>query len=262
MNILVTGASNGIGFEIAKRAVADGATVVAVARNKERLNGAADTLRSFAKNSQVHTVAVDLSDEQGPLYVFKSVQKLGLSIDCLINNAGVGIAGRFEEISMDAHMQLLRLNITALTQLTHFFVKGMKEQGRGKVLNIASTAAFQPGPYMATYYASKAYVLSFSEGLREELKSTGITVTTLCPGPTNTGFAKTASVQDMAIFKDQNMTDAQTVAKVGYEGMMSGEGVVVVGARNKFLATAARILPTSVTARIIARIHSTTDLKH
>ncbi len=256
MNILVTGASNGIGFEIAKLAAAKGHTVIAVSRNEKRLSDAVDTLRSVAKNAQVHPIAVDLSDQQGPLFVFKSVEKLGLTVDCLVNNAGVGTAGRFEEISMDSHMQLLRLNIVALTQLTHFFLSDMKERGRGKILNIASTAAFHPGPFMATYYASKAYVLSFSEGLREELKSSGVTVTTLCPGPTNTGFAKTASVQDLEIFKDQNMAEAKTVARIGFDGMMNGAGVVVVGASNQLLAAASRIFPTSITSRIMARLQS------
>lgn len=254
MIALVTGASSGIGLELAKLLVKDGHTVIAVAHDSAKLEEAAKVLRSIAKNAQVETIAVDLSDQRGPMHVFGEVKKRGLAVDCLINNAGIGLRGAFAETSLDAHMQLIRTNIVALTQLTHFFLPSMIEQKSGKILNVASTAAFQPGPYMSTYYASKAYVLSFSESLKEEVAELGITVTTLCPGPTATNFATRADAADTPLFQSLRVQSAEAVARRGYQALLDGEGVVVTGVGNKLFVGLARFVPRSLSARVVKHL--------
>lgn len=254
---LITGASSGIGFELASLMVKDGHTVIAVARDKKRLNESVHLLETrAAAGAKVHTVAVDLSDQEGPSYVYKEVQKLGLKVDCLVNNAGFGATGAFAEVSLDTHMQLLRTNIVALTQLTHFFLPDMIAGSSGRILNVASTAAFRPGPYMATYYASKAYVLSFSEGIREELRGTGVTVTTLCPGPTNSNFAKRAHAEHLVLFDKARVMEAGAVAKRAYKALLAGEGVVVVGTANRLLSSISRFVPTSLSTRILRHMQN------
>ena len=254
MIALVTGASSGIGLELAKLLVADGHSVVAVARDPAKLEQAAELMRSVSRGATVETIAVDLSDLQGPMHVYQEVKKRKLTIDCLINNAGVGINGSFADTSLDAHMQLLHTNIIALTQLTHFFLPAMRKANAGKILNVASTAAFGPGPYMSTYHASKAYVLSFSEGIREELAQQAITVTTLCPGPTSTNFAKRAKAERTALFQSMRLQSAEEVAKRGYQALIDGEGVVVTGLGNKLFVGLARLAPRSLSARVVKRL--------
>lgn len=254
MITLVTGASSGIGLEFSKLLVKDGHTVIAVAHDSKKLENAAKTLRSLSQGAAVETIAVDLSDQRGPMHVAQEVKKRGLAVDCLINNAGIGLRGAFETTSLDAHMQLIRTNIVTLTQLTHFFLPQMIERGSGKILNVASTAAFQPGPYMSTYYASKAYVLSFSESLKEEVADLGITVTTLCPGPTDTNFAKRADVADTPLFQSLRVQTAESVARRGYQALLAGEGVVVTGAGNKLFVGLSRFVPRGLSARVVKRL--------
>jgi short-subunit dehydrogenase len=171
-------------------------------------------------------------------------------VDVLVNNAGFGLNGRFAETDLDRELAMIQVNIAALTHLTKLFLKPMVERGRGRILNVASTAAFQPGPLMAVYYASKAYVLSFSEAIAEELGGTGVTVTALCPGPTATGFAEAAEMTNSRLFKLKKPMTSMDVAKAGYRAMQRGKRIVVTGAMNKLLAQSVRISPRALVTKV------------
>ena len=171
-----------------------------------------------------------------------------------MNNAGFGHLQAFAETDQDVLLAMIGVNVTALTHLTRLVLPGMIERGSGRIMNVASTAAFQPGPLMAVYYASKAYVLSFSEGLRAELQGSGVTVTALCPGPTETGFGVRARVTGSRLF-DARIMEAADVASKGFRAMMAGDGVVVPGAANALAATALRHAPRGITNRVVRRLH-------
>jgi uncharacterized protein len=239
---LITGASGGIGLELARLFAQDRIDLVLVARSREKLESLAQELQ--AKHSiSAKVIAIDLAAPTAPDEVFRSCN--GIQVDFLINNAGFGIRRDFASTERKDIFEMLQLNITALTLLTKLFLGEMLKRNGGKILNIASTAAYQPGPWMAVYYATKAYVLSFSEALSNELRGTGVTVTTLCPGPTRTGFQERAGAKDIQLMKSRMMTvmDAATVAKKGYEGMMRAKKVIIPGFMNRLLATAARVGP-------------------
>jgi short-subunit dehydrogenase len=176
-------------------------------------------------------------------------------VDTLINNAGFGDFGDFASAGLPKNMEMIRLNISALTQLSHFALQGMKSKGFGRIMNVASTAAFMPGPGMAVYYASKAYVLSFSEALSRELKGSGITVTTLCPGPTDTGFATSAGLGKSLMHRMMPPATSMRVAKAGYKAMLKGKGVVIPGFMNKMSALTPRFAPRALVRNMIYGIH-------
>jgi len=245
---LITGASGGIGYELAKLFAADGINLVLVARSRGKLEAFASELKSI----EAHVCALDLSQPDAPAEVFDFTQKKSLRIDYLVNNAGFGIRNSFDATDTGEILEMLHLNVTALTHLTRLFLPTMLEQKSGRILNVASTAAFQPGPWMTVYYATKAYVLSFSEALAHELKNTGVTVTTLCPGPTRTGFQQRAGAENIQLMKSKMMAvmDAQNVAQSGYQGMMSGKKVIVPGFINRMLAIGARVGPRDWSAAI------------
>jgi short-subunit dehydrogenase len=252
---LITGASAGIGEELAKRFAADGYDLVLVARDRTRLEKVGEELK--AKHGvRYHAIPADLSDPSAPEHVFHAVRKLGVQIEALVNNAGFGLYGSFvktehgEATEPKRELEMIQVNVTALTQLTKLFLPEMVERGRGRVLNVASTAAFQPGPLMAVYYASKAYVLSFGEALAVELRGTGVTVTTLCPGATRTEFQKAAAMEDSRLFNTPLVMSAEDVAEVGYRAMHRGKGVVIPGAANKVMAQAVRFVPRKLAARL------------
>lgn len=253
---LVTGATSGIGLELAKLLAKDGYQLVLVARNKDELSKTSSFLQSENK-CKTFTVAVDLSDPKAPRQLFDKVEELGLDVDVLVNNAGFGLYGPFLETNLDQELSMIRLNISALTELTKLFSKGMVKRKDGKILNLASTAAFEPGPLMAVYYASKAYVLSFSQALSNELSGTGVTVTALCPGPTDTNFKQRAGLKDAKLFSVLSMMRPEYVAKVGYEGMLSGQPVVIPGFRNRALNFLQRFLPRSTVVAYVRRMQET-----
>lgn len=251
---LVTGASEGIGRELAGHLARDGFNLVLVARQTEKLQDLASKLQN-RYGAETFVYSMDLSDPSAAETLYEKVRGEGLVVDILVNNAGFGAHGALAEVDPEVTFGMLQLNVVTLTQLTRFFLKDMLAQGRGRILNVASTAAFQPGPFMATYYASKAYVLSFSEALAEELRGSGVTVTTLCPGPTRTGFQERAGV-DNTWMEGNSMfvMDVEPVARIGYRGMMKGQAVVIPGIANKLMARLVRFVPRSLLVRLARRV--------
>jgi short-subunit dehydrogenase len=238
---LITGASVGIGYELAKVFARNGYDLVLVARNREQLEQVAAECRSIEK-IEARVLPKDLSVPSAPQEVFDSMKQSGTQIDVLVNNAGFGTHGEFSQIDMVADLGLLQVNIVALTALTKLFLWEMLARGSGKILNVASVASFQPGPLMATYYASKAYVLHFSEAIATEVAGRGVTVTALCPGPTESEFGKRAKIQGERPFRTRSMP-AGPVAQAGFDGLMRGKRVVIPGLANKILARMNRFFP-------------------
>lgn len=252
--MLITGASGGIGYDIARLAAADGTNLVLVARSADKLNRISEELRKNY-SSQVVTIAVDLSEESGVNSLISEIESGNITIDALVNNAGFGDFGDFAKADLPKNMEMIRLNISAITRLSHFALQAMLKTKHGKIMNVASTAAFMPGPGMAVYYASKAYVLSFSEALTRELKGTGITVTTLCPGPTDTSFAAAAGLGKSLLHRMLPPATSAEVAKAGYKAMMNGKTVVIPGIMNKLSTIAPRFSPRSMVRNLIYNIH-------
>lgn len=251
---LITGASGGIGYDLAKLAAADSKNLVLVARSADKLNELAETLRKSNK-SEIISIDVDLSEEAGVNALISEITAKNLQIDGLINNAGFGDFGDFAKADLQKNLEMIRLNISALTQLTHFAMQGMLKAGKGRIMNVASTAAFMPGPGMSVYYASKAFVLSFSEALTRELKGTGVTVTTLCPGPTETNFALSAGLGKSLMHRILPAATSMSVAKAGYSAMKRGKTIEIPGLTNKLSAFTPRISPRSMVRNMIYGIH-------
>jgi uncharacterized protein len=246
---LITGASGGIGYELAKLFAKDHHNLVLVARNGPRLGQIADELqRQFG--IRVTTVALDLTEPDAPRSLFAQLQSDGTAVDILINNAGYGRFGEFDAVPVEDSLGQIQLNITALTYLTRLFLGPMLERRSGKIMNVASTAGFQPGPLMAVYYATKAYVISFSEALANELAGKGIIVTCLCPGATETGFAGRAGNDQTRLFKSLRPMDAKTVARAGYRALFKGKTLVIPGFRNWLVAESVRISPRKLVTAI------------
>jgi short-subunit dehydrogenase len=249
---LVTGASAGIGEELARVFAAHAHDVVLVARRRDALEALAGQLEG--KHGVTATVIVDdLGDPDAPARIFAAVRASGIDVDVLVNNAGFGLGGEFSETPIDREMAMIQVNITSLVQLTKLFVAPMLQRRAGYVMNVASTAAFFPGPMMSVYYASKAFVLSFSQALSEELSKSGIVVSCLCPGPTETEFAEVAQVKKAKLF-DANVADAREVAEFGYRAMMGGWRVAIPGARNKLLVQAQRFVPRRLITRAVKKL--------
>ena len=249
---VVTGASGGIGYELVRLLALDGYDLLLAARSGDKLNSIAADFQ--AKHQvQVTPVVVDLSQPHAAATIVDALDRIGPAFDVLINNAGIGAFGLFQEQPLDRILQLLHINVVALTELTRQLLPRMVAAGHGHLMNVASTAAFQPGPLMAVYYASKAYVLHLSEALGEELRDTGISVTALCPGPTKTGFEDDANMQGSKLFKSGRVMTAEQVAKIGYQGMWDRRAIVIPGFTNQFLACATRLPPRPWLAKIARR---------
>lgn len=250
---LITGASSGIGRELAIVAAENGRNLVLVARREEKLEELGRELGSeHGVRSEI--VASDLSAPEAPVELYEEVSRRGLRVDRLVNNAGFGSLGAFRNTPIEKQLEMLRLNVLALTHLTHLFLQPMVERGSGRILNLASTAAFQPGPLMAVYYASKAYVLSFTEAIAEELKGTGVTATALCPGPTKTEFQQTADMESSRLLR-LGLTGARPVAELGYRAMERGRVVAVPGLMNRLGAFAVRLSPRAVIRPLVKSIN-------
>jgi len=250
---LVTGASGGIGAEIARVLAGKGHDLVLVARSAERLAALAEEL-SRAHGIQARALAADLAQGEEPDRLARSIASEGSEVDVLVNNAGFGLHGPFVRTDGARELEMIQLNVVALTRLTKLLLPGMVARGRGRVLNVASTAGFAPGPFMAVYYATKAFVVSLSEALAEEVRGTGVTVTALCPGATRTAFAGAAGMEDSALFRRGVVMDARTVARAGVEGMLAGRTLVVPGLANKALLASIRVTPRSLVRRITRRM--------
>lgn len=231
--VLITGASNGIGKEFAQIFAEKGYNLVLVARSESKLNKIAKEFEIKYK-IRVTVLTQDLSKPNVASKIYTEITDRGIIIDILINNAGFGDYGNFVESNLKTITEMINLNINSLTEFALLFVKEMMERNSGKILNIASTAAFQPIPKFATYAATKSYVLHFTEALHYELKDTNISVSVLCPGPTSTDFEKRAKAEKSNIFK--NGMDAKVVAKIGYKGLMQNKMTIIPGFKNKLMS--------------------------
>ena len=252
--VLVTGASSGIGRELAHCFARAGSTCVLLARREEALH-AADTLQA-RYDVAAPVLAADLSAPDAADTVRAELRERDLSVDVLVNNAGVGARGRFAELDTRRQVDMVQVNVTALTHLARLLLPGMLERGRGGLLNVASTAAFQHGPHMSVYYATKAYVLSFSEGLAEEVAGRGVTVTCLAPGPTRTAFVEEADMAETPLFRFGAPMAPDTVAQAGYDGFRAGDTIVVPGWPNKLGAFLTRVTPRPVARKVAAWLNT------
>lgn len=253
--VLVTGASSGIGRELAHCFARAGSTCVLLARSENTLEDLRDTLQSHY-DVTAHVLAADLSVPEAVDSVIAQLQDRGFSIDVLVNNAGVGARGNVDELDVEQQLKMIRVNVSALTHLTGRLLPRMLDRRRGGILNVASTAAFQPGPYMSVYYATKAYVLSFSEGLTEEVSSSNVTISCLTPGPTQTSFVDTADMADTTLLKLTTPMSPATVAQAGYDGFRSGTPVVIPGWTNKISATLSRFVPRPLLRKVTAWLNA------
>jgi short-subunit dehydrogenase len=248
---LITGASSGIGRELAKLCAGGGFHLVLAARRVDRLEDLAAEL-GHAHHVETRALEADLSDPATPDRIYGQLR--GTPIDILINNAGFGLRGPFAETDWEAEQRMIEVNLAAPAHLTKRFLPEMLRRGSGRILNVASTAAFVPGPFMAMYYASKAFLVSFSHAVANEVKGTGVTVTVLCPGATRTEFEQAAGVEGSKLFQSDVMS-AEAVARAGYDAMMAGKAEVIAGARNRWMIRGTRLAPRTMLAGIARRLN-------
>ncbi len=246
--VLITGASGGIGYELAKLFAHDHHNLVLVARSGDKLAQVANELQSLGVT--VKTYSLDLTQPPAPKFLFDQLQTEGVAIDVLINNAGFGAFGEFARMSNQEIFGQIQLNIVALTELVRLFLPPMLVRHSGRIMNVASTAGFQPGPLMAVYYATKAYVISFSEALANEVRHSGVTVTCFCPGATHTGFAKRAGNDKSRLFKQLGAMNVEKVALDGYRAVMEGRTLAISGAHNWLIAQSTRFAPRKMVTAI------------
>lgn len=250
---LITGASSGLGYEFAKLFAANGYNLVLTARNEEKLH----QIKEEFSHVDVILAPKDLSQPHAGEELYQQLLDQDVSINVLVNNAGFGLNGEFDKLSLKHQQEMIQVNMTALTDLTYCFLPEIKKHSNAGhlsgILNVASTAAFQPGPYMSVYYASKAYVLSLSEGIASELKGTNVQVTTLCPGATETDFFKVAKAENTKL--TENTMNAGTVAKEGFEGFIRRQKIVIPGRMNAVGAVATKFLPRSLATNIAKKIN-------
>ena len=251
---LLSGASAGIGRVTAQMLAAEGCRLALVARKRDALEALAAELRK-AHKIQAQVITADLAHPEAPPCLLAHLQSAGLKVDVLVNNAGFGVQGRFVELPLGRQLEMLQVNITSLTHLTGLLLPGMIERHRGGILNVASTAAFQPGPGMAVYYATKAYVLSFSDALAEELAGTGVSVTAVCPGPTATNFGTAANMRTLGMVKRVSMS-AEAVAQLGHRAFRRRRVVAVTGLRNQVPAFLVRLVPRALVRKITKRLNN------
>jgi hypothetical protein len=247
---LVTGASSGIGRALAREFAAHGYDVVLVARREDALRDVSREIKG-----RVHLVSMDLAVHDAGTALAEEVQRRGIQVDVAVNNAGFGLQGEFSVLPPERQLEMIRLNVMTLTELTRRVLPGMLERRSGGILNVASTAAFQPGPLMAVYYATKAYVLSFTEAIAEEAAGRGVKISCLCPGPTHSEFAARAEMQGTPLFRGHVMS-AEAVARAGYQGWAAGEAVIVPGAANRRGIWLVRFAPRAMVRRIVKGLNS------
>jgi len=250
---LITGASTGIGRELAKIFAIKGYNLVLVARDEDKLLELAGQVRHHRNDLETRVIVCDLSDASAPESIQETLAAEGVQIDILVNNAGIGCHGAFHEEDHQFMLDLVQINVHTIVNLTHLFIPEMVKRGRGKILNVASTAAFQPGPFAANYYASKAFVLSFSEALAEESRNTGVVVTALCPGLTRSNFHARMGVTNLGSMESMFMS-AEAVARAGFDGLMKGKTIVVPGFRNGLITKMVRFFPRKFIARMVAEM--------
>jgi len=251
--VLITGGGSGLGLALAECYARDGHSLILTARNEQRLSAAKDRLES-TYHVPVTVIAANLGKAEGPEALMTAIQAQGLQVDVLVNNAGFGDFGDFADSDLAKQQAMVSLNITALMTLCHAVLPVMRQKRHGRILNVASIAAFQSGPYMSVYYATKAFVLSFSEALARELKGSGITVTALCPGPIRTGFEEAASLENSALFRSLPVSTAEEVAAYGYRAAQKGKPVAVHGVLNRLLVFGVRFAPRRLVTNMVCRI--------
>lgn len=251
--VLITGASAGIGKELARCFAGSGSDLVLVARREDRLRELSAELAS-RYNIKARVLPKDLDQPSAGREIEDELRKAGIEVDVLVNNAGFGDRGAFSGLGLERQMQMVQVNMGVVTELTRRFLPPMIERKRGGVLNVASSAAFQPGPMMSVYYATKAYVLHFSEGIAEELRGTGVTMSCLCPGPTITEFGEEANMQGTVLFRLGAM-NAAAVARAGYAGFRRGRVIVIPGLRNKITAFSVRLSPRFLVRKVVQQLH-------
>ena len=250
---LITGASNGIGLELAKIHASKGGNLVLVARNKTKLDELKNELEGQF-NVSVYTIGKDLSEPNSALEVYNETNEQHIHVDYLINNAGFGGFGMLDETEWNKELQMINLNITTLTLFTKLYVQDMVKRRSGKIMNVASTAAFQPGPTMAVYCATKSYVLSFTEALSNEVSSKGITITALCPGATETGFQAAGGLDESELFKGKKLPTAKDVAEYGYSAMIKGKTVAIHGFMNYILSSSVSFMPRALVLKVARKM--------
>ncbi len=259
MNVsIITGASTGIGMELTKILAECGHHLLLISRNKEALERLKAQIKQ-KNNQQIHIFPLDLTRPNTAMEVYNYCRENKYNVNYLINNAGFGESGFFHSSEWLKTEQMIQLNITALTQLTRIFVEDMVKNRSGKILNVSSTAAFQPGPLMAVYYASKAFVLNFSEALNNEVKDFGVSVTTVCPGPTATNFQSVAQIQDTVLVKGKKLMSAAEVAQAAWKGMEKNKALVIPGFKNTFLTVIQRIFPRSLAVQVVRKLNSSSE---
>lgn len=254
--VLITGASGGIGYELAKLFARDHHNLILVARSGDKLTEVAAELETFAVG--VRTIPLDLAQPLAPKFLFDQLQSSGTGVDILINNAGFGSYGEFARMPIEEVLGQIQLNIAALTELTRMFLPAMIARHSGRIMNVASVAGFQPGPFMAVYYATKAYVISLSEAIANELQNSGVTLTCFCPGATYTGFAKRARVDESRLFKIGAM-GADKVALDGYRAVMEGRTLAISGAHNWMIAQSTRFAPRKIVTAVSRWVAAKTE---
>jgi len=246
---LITGAASGIGLALAREFAKHGHNLILTSRVRSELREVAGELTS-KYNVEVGTIAADLQDPKTPEQLFDAVRREAVLVDILVNNAGLGYRGRFWEIPLEDQLSIIRVNNEAVVRLTHLFLPQMIRRNKGRLMNTASIAGFEPGPLLAVYHASKAFVLSFTEALAVELEDTDITVTALCPGATDTDFFIKAGMEDTKAFQKGPVMAPQEVAELGYKALMRGDRTVVAGASNKALVFARRFMTEGAQAKM------------
>lgn len=250
--VLITGASTGIGASLAQLYAQDGYQLILVARSKDKLD---ELAAQFKKSYHTQTIVIemDLQKSHAAEHLKERVEAERLEVDILINNAGYGLFGEFADADLEQQTGMIDLNVRTLTRLSRLFLPEMLHRKKGVILNVASVAAFQPGPLMAVYYASKAYVLSFSEALANELQGSGVQVSVLCPGPTSTPFQRRAKLENSKLI-DMKAMDVHTVARQGYEGVKAGKTIIIPGWRNRFQICLLRFFSRAFIIKIVRRV--------
>lgn len=249
---LVTGATSGIGLELAKLFAKDNFNLIIVARDEHKLESTAQVLKE--QGVEVITISKDLFIPEAAKELYEEVQQLAVQVDVVVNDAGQGVYGKFIENDLDKEIDIIQLNIAALVTITKLFLRDMVARGTGKILNVASVAGKAPGPYQAVYHGTKAFVHSFNEAVRTEVKDTGVTITSLLPGATDTDFFRKADMLDSKIVQEGELADPAKVAKDGYEAMLAGKDMVVSGFKNKVQVAMGNLTPDSMQAEQMEKI--------
>jgi hypothetical protein len=252
---LITGASVGIGYELAKQFAAGGYNLLLVARNEDRLKAVCEEAKRMGV--QADYVARDLSQPDGPIAVYADTLEKRIEVDVVVNNAGFGLLGPFDQLELQPQLDMIQVNVSTLVELTHRFLPGMVQRNQGGVLNVASTAAYQAGPLMSIYYATKAFVLSFTEAIAEELSETDLKISALCPGPTESEFRSRAKLDQGPVTQSKlipQMT-AEAVAYAGYRGFRRGKRVIVPGLMNKLGVQSTRLGTRRMATKIAGKIN-------